>query len=210
MSHPHPRAWWFCSIASVLGVLLTTGCNEHPSPSAGSASAQASVSPATSQQPAQAGRAAPADGEACLVDHSQPIRDQTESNVTDPATGKTVTRVGTPASPGAVTVKLADLLANPEQYVGRTLHVEGPVTHMCTHKRAWFALGEASGKTLRVIAAPRFLVPANAIGRLARVDGTIEMREIPDAVAKHVAEEHGQTTPIRRVPLFNASGAEFL
>jgi hypothetical protein len=145
-----------------------------------------------------------------LVDHSQPIRDTNESNVTDPATGKTVTRVGMLASAGAEQVKLADLLAKPEQYVGRTLHVEGPVTHMCTHRRAWFALGVDNGNTLRVLAAPRFLVPANAIGRLARVDGTLEMREIPDNVAKHVAEEHGLTTPVRRVALFNASGAEFL
>jgi hypothetical protein len=113
----------------------------------------------------------------------------------DPATGATVTTVGAKLG-AAAPVKVGDLLARPREFAGKQVRVEGNVSAMCQHRRAWFAVAseDRSGNAVRVFAAPSFLVPPGSIGKKARTEGTVEVAEVGGSV---------------RVML-RASGAEFM
>lgn len=118
---------------------------------------------------------------------------------------------------GRERVTIAALDSNPEQYHGKSVRLEGEVTAMCHHRRLWFAVkdeGDASGKYVRVLTGPRFLVPEGAMGRKVRTEGTIEILEVPEAEARHHAKDHklGDPSavqgPQKRIVL-RATGAQF-
>lgn len=96
----------------------------------------------------------------------------------DPATGAMVTLVGAKLNSVPVT-PVADLLARPQAFAGKTVRLEGNVTAMCSHRRAWFAIQseDRSGASVRVWAAPAFLVPAGSIGKKARTEGLVEVTQ---------------------------------
>jgi hypothetical protein len=94
-------------------------------------------------------------------------------------------------------VKVSDLLANPDDYVGKTVKVEGIITDVCEMMGCWMMI--ASDQELQAI---RFkvedgviVIPTEAKGKKAVAEGTfrkIEMtREEATAQAKHHAEEKG-------------------
>jgi hypothetical protein len=148
--------------------------------------------------------------EGCFVDHDQPIRDDGARVATDPKTGEIVTRVGGAIGEREVGVTITELLRRPEAFQDKSVMVEGKVTAMCGHRRAWFAVIEPGGSSapLRVITAPDFLVPKDAVGKFARAVGQVEIREISAAAAEHQAKEHGMPAE-RRLVTLKASGAEF-
>ena len=129
-----------------------------------------------------------------------PARDEVRT-VADPATGELVTLVG--ANVGAAeVVKTADLLASPRDYVGKRVRLEGNVSAMCEHRRAWFTVqaDDRSGRAVRVVAAPAFLVPAGSVGKRVRTEGVVEL-------AAQQAGSRGGTEDGNRV-LLRATGAE--
>lgn len=118
---------------------------------------------------------------------------------------------------GRERVTISALEATPEQYRGKSVRLEGEVTAMCHHRKLWFAVkdaGDASGKYVRVLTGPRFLVPDGAIGRKVRTEGTVEVIEVPEAEARHHAKDHkmGDPSAVRgpqkRIVL-RATGAQF-
>ena len=135
----------------------------------------------------------------------------------DPSTGKSMQMVGQKLA-GAPVVSVRDLLANPNAYQGKTVRLEGDVSAMCQHRRAWFAVqddGEREGRYVRVVTAPAFLVPAGSVGRRARTEGRVSVVEVPAGSAKHYAEEHklGDPSAVRgaeRRIVISAFGAEFI
>jgi len=90
------------------------------------------------------------------------------------------------------------------------------VAAMCHHRRGWFAVAgeDKSGRLLRVITTPQFLVPPGSVGRTVVTEGTIDAVQMAPAKARHLQEEHklGLPTdakaPVRQVVL-RATGAEF-
>jgi len=128
--------------------------------------------------------------------------------------GVVVTQVGTITD--APEVPVAKLLADPEAYRGKRVRVTGNVAAMCHHRRAWFAItgkGDKSGRHLRVLTAPAFLVPPRSVGKSARAEGTVEIIAVDPAMARHLADSlklhyPQRERPIKRVVL-RASGAEF-
>ncbi len=191
---------------------------------------QATSSP--SGQPAQTGQPTPsASADHAKHDHqhsgecagcgkdqgSDPSVADKVVTATDPATGKPIQILGAKLA-GAELVKITDLAARPEQFAGKTVRVEGDVLGMCHHRRAWFAVqdeGDRSGGFVRVMTGPKFLVPAGSIGKKARVEGTIEIVEVPAARAKYFAKSHKMgdpdkiTGPVKRA-VIRATGAELL
>ena len=146
---------------------------------------------------------------------SEPTRDSRIQEGTDPATGQPVQIVGAKLA-GAPAVTVERLLAEPDEYAGKTVRLEGDVSAMCHHKRRWFAVqdpGDRTGRYVRVLAAPAFLVPPHAIGKKARTEGTVEVIEVPAATRRHLASEHdlgsAQDEPQKQVVL-RASGAEII
>jgi hypothetical protein len=136
----------------------------------------------------------------------------------DPVSGATVTAVGSKLAAVPV-VKVADVLARPEEWAGKTIRLEGNVTAMCTHRRAWFALQseDKSGAYVRVLTAPSFLVPEGSLGKKARTEGVLEVTEVSAETATHYAQEHQLAQPgaaaadaPQRTIVLKAAGAEFI
>ena len=129
--------------------------------------------------------------------------------------GKTIVHAGNVFA-GVETVKVSELVAKPDAYAGKTIRLEGDITAMCHHKRAWFAMAaeDRSGRNVRVVTVPTFLVPPKSIGKRAVIEGKVEVVEVPEARAKHLAEEHklrepGAITGPLKEPLVRATGADF-
>jgi hypothetical protein len=194
----------------VLGLALPlagAGCRDPLAPSGGAAGAAAPAAAA----PAAAGHeCAEAAG---AQPHSQPAAPRLALGGGDTlALGQKL--AGLPATP------LAQLAKTPVAFAGKTVRLEGTITALCHHRREWFAVAEPGapqGSGIRVITAPGFLVPENAIGRRVRTEGLVEVAEVPGAAARHYAEGHGLGTPeafdparpVKQV-VIRAVGAEFL
>jgi hypothetical protein len=203
--------------------LWVAGCNTSDGQATG----------APSGQPAQTGQAAPSASQGqAKHDHEKSSGNcgacddekggtaapaDTVTTATDPDTGKPMQLIGAKLA-GAELVKVADLTARPEEFAGKTVRVEGDVSAMCHHRRAWFAVqdeGDRSGGFVRVMTTPKFLVPAGSIGKKARVEGTVEVVEVPAKRAKYFAKGHKMgdaekiSGPVKR-PVIRATGAQLL
>ncbi len=99
----------------------------------------------------------------------------------------------------AVAVKLADLLAHPDQFVGKSLKVEGIVTDVCPMKGCWIRLAETAGGARTVqfkVPDGEMVFPATVRGKSAVVEGKLRRAELTREQAiehqKHLAEEKGE------------------
>jgi hypothetical protein len=101
-------------------------------------------------------------------------------------------------------------MARPEWYRDKSVKVEGKVVAMCGHRRGWFAIADSDPQNppLRILTAPAFLVPVDAMGQRAIAEGIIEVREISEQAANHLAQGHGLPKN-RKVILMQAKGARF-
>jgi len=139
-----------------------------------------------------------------------PVPDKVEER-RDPA-GHMVAHVGGELT-DAPLLTVADAVSRAPELSGKLVRLEGNVSAMCHHERAWFAIvgNDQSGATLRVLTAPTFLVPPESIGKQVRVEGRLETIEVDAEKAKHLSDKHqlpaagsaGQQTVMR------ATGAEF-
>jgi hypothetical protein len=133
------------------------------------------------------------------------------------AQGRVVQTAGAALAAGTSEVALTDVLHRGAELKGKTVILSGHVAAMCHHKRGWFALvpDDPSGSFVRVLTAPAFLVPADAVGKVARAEGVIDTIEVAPDAARHFAGEHklgdpaSINGPVQQVVL-RATGAEFL
>lgn len=99
---------------------------------------------------------------------------------------------------GAPAVKLADLLAKPQEHSGKTVLVEGQVRKACEKKGCWMELAtatDAKGPGVRVTFKDYgFFVPTDSQGAKATVEGVVEMTAVSEEDAKHL-EGEGATIP---------------
>jgi len=150
-------------------------------------------------------------GHDCGAVMGEPIKFPDTAVVTD-ASGAKVTVAGAKLT-GAPLVSVADLLAHPDTYVGKTVRLEGNVSAMCGHMRAWFAV-QAPGRSadfVRVFSAPAFLVPENAVGTKARTEGVVEVIATSPDTARHLAGEHELAQGAQqKTVVIRATGAEFI
>jgi hypothetical protein len=163
------------------------------------------------QKAGACGEAQKAGGHDCGAVTGEPIKFPDAVVVTD-ASGAKMTVAGAKLT-GAPLVSVADLLAHPETYVGKTVRLEGNVSAMCQHMRAWFAV-QAPGRSadfVRVFSAPAFLVPENAVGTKARTEGTVEVIETSPETARHLAGDHELAAGAQpKTVVIRATGAEFI
>ena len=104
----------------------------------------------------------------------------------------------------AETTRIADILADPDAYIGRTVRVDGGVVDVCPMKGCWMELGD-EGQSIRIKVEDDVIVfPAAAKGRVAAAQGRVEAVEMTrdDYLGwlAHLAEERGEP--------FDAEGAE--
>lgn len=202
-------------IRSLLALSTSTlllACTPQQAP-ATAPQAQAAVPTAAvppTAQPAHAPQAEHdcAEGTTALTDDKVVTRTNAE--------GQTVTHAGAEFSDGAA-VSVAELLRTPDAFAGKKVRVKGNVSAMCTHRRGWFAVvaDDQSGRSLRVLTTPSFLVPAGSIGKTAEAEGLVEVIEVAADHARHIAGEHKLGDPeaitgnVKQVVL-RASGADFI
>jgi hypothetical protein len=97
---------------------------------------------------------------------------------------------------GNDTVKLSDLVADPDKYVGKTVRVEGLVTDVCAKRGCWMMLaGDKEFQSIRVKVDDGVIVfPLDAKGRHAVAEGifTVRRMTLDESVEylAHVAEEN--------------------
>ncbi len=92
--------------------------------------------------------------------------------------------------------RIADILADPDAYIGKTVRVEGGVLDVCPRKGCWIELGEA-GESIQIKVEDDVIVfPAAAKGRTAAAQGVVEALEMTRekyvAWLAHAAEEKGE------------------
>ena len=95
-------------------------------------------------------------------------------------------------------VRIADLLADPERYLGQTVKVEGLVEDVCPKKGCWIdILEKQSAETIRFKVEDDVIVfPAEAKGNEVVAEGVFGKRELTHDQAiswmRHLAEEKGE------------------
>lgn len=94
---------------------------------------------------------------------------------------------------GAQAVKLAELLAKPQEHNGKTVLLEGQVRKACEKKGCWMELAtaaDAKGPGVRVTFKDYgFFVPLDSAGSQARVEGVVQVAELSENRAKHYEGE---------------------
>ncbi len=101
---------------------------------------------------------------------------------------------GKPLS-AAQPVKVSDLIASPEKWVGKVVKVEGLVTDVCAKRGCWMTLaGDREFQTIRIKVDDGVIVfPMEAKGKRAVAEGTFTKIELSKeqalAYQQHMAEE---------------------
>lgn len=108
-------------------------------------------------------------------------------------------KLGTGVTLGAAT-PIAQILAQPADYAGKTVAIEGVATAVCTHMGCWLAVTEtadrksAGEKTIRlkVDDGGAIVFPVSAKGRFVRAQGVFERVGAHDAEGQEAAGEQAK------------------
>ena len=91
---------------------------------------------------------------------------------------------------------IAQLLAKPAEFQGKTVRVEGIVTGVCTMMGCWMALAPADqpkGAAILIKVDDGVMVfPASARGKRATAQGVVERVGAADAEGQEAAREHAE------------------
>ncbi|MFN4244447.1 MAG: DUF4920 domain-containing protein [Tepidisphaerales bacterium] len=115
------------------------------------------------------------------------------------ASGGKVLQIGdAPKLTHLTPVPVSVVLADPSAYAGKPVRVMGTIDQVCETRGCWVTLKDgASGRELFVkfTCSPEGgrIVPMEAAGKLAIVEGEVEIREISEADARHFAEDAGKS-----------------
>ena len=93
---------------------------------------------------------------------------------------------------------IAEIVADPDVWVGKQVRIEGRVSGVCARQGCWIDLVSPEETTLRVKVDDGVIVfPQDAVGRQAAAEGTVEILELErqqyEGWLRHQAEEAGET-----------------
>jgi hypothetical protein len=123
-----------------------------------------------------------------------PRRRTGETAIPEPtaAAVENVVRVGAPID-SQRRERLATVLKSPAEFEGQTFVVEGNVRRACSRKGCWMELAAdatADSPACRVTFKDyAFFVPTDSAGRMAKVQGSIELVKLKARHVEHLAEE---------------------
>lgn len=113
-------------------------------------------------------------------------------------------KLGKPVDVQEVT-KVADLLAKPEQYVGKTVRVEGKITEVCQMMQCWIKVDDGSTKEPMQVKVDDGVItfPKDGAGKHAVAQGefakiTMTKDEYISQLQKE-AKEHGKTADTSKI-----------
>lgn len=98
-----------------------------------------------------------------------------------------------PEASNAPVVPVEELQANIAKYDGKPLRVTGKVSDVCAKKGCWLKLGSGGEPLFVKFTCPvgDRLIPAEAVGKDAVVEGTVKVVEISERQARHFKEDAG-------------------
>ncbi len=89
----------------------------------------------------------------------------------------------------------AAVLADKDKYAGKHVRVRGKVHSVCAHRGCWLRLGcPSTDETIFVkftCPVEGRLIPMEAVGHRAIVEGTLELTQISEEEARHYKEDAG-------------------
>lgn len=107
-------------------------------------------------------------------------------------------RVGpAPANRDAPVISVAEVIDNPDAYVGRAIRLRGVVTILDQVKGAWLLLGAAEQSDQPALFVKLVcpidgrMIPMEAVGREAAVDGELRRYTLDEATARSLAHDAG-------------------
>lgn len=94
------------------------------------------------------------------------------------------------------TTSIADVVKNPEAFVGKTIRIDGTATAVCQHMGCWMAVSasdKADAPTVRLKVEDGVIVfPVSAKGKAVSAQGVFEKIAATDAEGKEAAAEHAK------------------
>lgn len=90
---------------------------------------------------------------------------------------------------GLAPVAVADILKSPATYSGKTVRAEGRVATVCQQKGCWMTIGTPDQPIRITFKDYAFFVPKDIAGSTVTVEGVFKVETIPEATAKHYADE---------------------
>lgn len=121
----------------------------------------------------------------------QPVAAAPAAPAAAAATSK-ATLHGSAISPGS-DVALAQVLANPREFEGKTVTVSGDVRRVCKKMGCWMELAtdkSATAPGCRVFfGAHQFFVPKDSDGSHARVQGQVQVKQVEADFVQHLEAE---------------------
>jgi hypothetical protein len=100
---------------------------------------------------------------------------------------------------GPAATPLADVLAKPEQFTGKTVRIEAPITAVCQTKGCWMHLGAQQPPVMVKFQDYAFFVPKDATGRKTIVEGTMSMKQETVEQTRHYLEDEGKVEEAKKV-----------
>jgi hypothetical protein len=133
--------------------------------------------------------------------HSKSAPSPTESETVsaDPRVANSADhrRFGGPISPGAA-VALSSVIDKPDDFQNQSVVVEAKVRRNCTRRGCWMELAESLGNDTpgcRVTFKDySFFVPLDSAGSNARVQGSVQVRLVPEQEVAHLESEGAKFT----------------
>jgi hypothetical protein len=100
-----------------------------------------------------------------------------------------IVRRGTALTEGA-TMTVADCTAQANELHGKSVKLTGTVEKVCAKKGCWWVLAGEGGESVRITAKDYgFFVPAAAKGKKAVAEGVLEVKQLTQDEADHLAED---------------------
>lgn len=106
---------------------------------------------------------------------TDPVAVKSESTKTVVATS-----LGAAIAANAIPVPLSEIAKSPGQYRGKDVVTTGTVTAVCQHRGCWMNLKSDDGEAFVRMAGHAFAIPRDAIGKRARIKGTLHDDGVPE------------------------------
>ena len=96
-------------------------------------------------------------------------------------------------------IPVAQALAAPENFTGRTVRLVGPVDSVCQTKGCWMKVGSTEPSVFVKFKDYAFFVPKDAAGRDVVFEGELKVKEISVAEQRHYLEDAGKKDEAAKV-----------
>ena len=116
-----------------------------------------------------------------------------EAPAAEPQPAATEERLFGQALSNAELTPLAQITADPSGFAGKQIKTEGEIQQVCQRMGCWMEMRSPDGPAVRVpMYQHSFFLPKDVAGRHATIEGTVALRELPQAERDHLASEGAQ------------------